>query len=261
MATVKELRAGLASTTMPQEFADAMLKTASALWLSSDNAQQLSGDLAMCYPALKRAEVRARAVAQDGEWRLTVVAHDRKGLLADTAAILSLDGFSIRSASVATWDDLDLALFAITVDGEEPGTERLNSIGESLKAAGKGNRPSVPFAPIGRAYVRRTGVANGDDMISVVAPDQAGLLATVCGWFSAEGVSIEAAWITGEHDEANDVFVVDGEVDCAKLERELTLEDHSIEAVVGSMFEDARRAGETLVRNAVTFLNRALGQK
>ena len=261
MATIKELRSGLAATTMPKEYADAMLQTASALWLSSDNALQLCGDLAMCYPALKRAEVRARAVAQDGVWRLTVVAHDRNGLLADTAAILSLDGFSIRSASVATWEDLDLALFAITIDGDEPGTERLDAIGVALKAAGKGNRPSVPFAPIGRAYVRRTGVANGDDMISVVAPDQVGLLATVCGWFSAEGASIEAAWITGEHDEANDVFVIDGDIDCAKLERELTLEDHSIEAVVGSMFQDARRAGETFMRNTITFLNRTFGQK
>jgi UTP:GlnB (protein PII) uridylyltransferase len=261
MATISELRTGLASTTMPQEFADAMLKAASALWLSSDSAQQLCGDLAMCYPALKRAEVRARAVGQDGVWRLTVVAHDRNGLLADTAAILSMDGFSILSASVATWEDLDLALFAITIDGDDPGTERLDAIGEALKAASKGNRPGVPFTPIGRAYVRRTGVANGDDMISVVAPDQTGLLATICRWFSDEGASIEAAWITGEQDEANDVFVVDGEIDCAKLEASLTLEDHSIEAVVGSMFEEARRAGETMVRTAVTFLNRALGQK
>jgi UTP:GlnB (protein PII) uridylyltransferase len=254
MATIKELRAGLSGTTMPAEFADAMLKSASALWLSSDSAQDLAGDLALCYPALKRSEVRARAVAHEDTWRLTVVAHDRKGLLADTAAILSLGGFSIRSASIATWDHVDLALFAITVDGAEPTTEQLDAIGVSLKAAAKGNRPSVPFAPTGRAYVRRTGVANGEDMISVVAPDQAGLLATVCAWFSAEGASIEAAWINGERDEANDVFVIEGDVDCGKLEAMLTLENHSIEAVVGSMFEDARRAGETLMRNAADFL-------
>jgi UTP:GlnB (protein PII) uridylyltransferase len=261
MATIKELRKGLSGTTMPKEFADAMLQKASALWLSSDNAQQLAGDLALCYPPLKRAEVRARAVDQGGVWRLTVVTHDRKGLLADTAAILSLEDFSIRGASLATWEDLGVALLAITVDGGEPGTERLDAIGAALKAAAKGDRPSVPFAPIGRAYVRRTGVANGDDMISVVAPDQVGLLATVCGWFSSEGANIEAAWITGDRDEANDVFVIDSEVDCSKLERELTLEDHSIEAVVGSMFVDARRAGETIVRNAASFVSRLLGQK
>jgi UTP:GlnB (protein PII) uridylyltransferase len=260
MATVKELRTGLASTTMPTELSDTMLKTASALWLSSDNATQLSGDLALCYPALKRAEVRARAVSQGDMWRFTVVTHDRKGLLADTAAILSLDGFSIRSASLATWEDLDLALIAMTVAGEEPDAAQLDAVGAALKAANKGTRPSIPFAPIGRAYVRRTGVANGDDMISVVAPDQTGLLATICRWFSDAGANIEAAWITGD-EEANDVFVVDGEVDLADLEKRLTLEDHSIEAVVGSMLEDARRAGEAFIRAILDFLRGLLAPK
>ena len=260
MATIAEIRKDLAATTVPDHVADALLKGATSLWLSSDSAGQLAGDLAMCHPPLKRAEVRARAVPLGDGWRLTVVAHDRKGLLADTAAILSLRGFSIRCASVSTWEDLDLALFAITVDGDPPGPDQLDAIGAALKAATKGDRPSVPFEPTGRAYVRHTGSANGDAMISVVAPDQPGLLATICRWFSDAGVSIEAAWITGE-DEANDVFVVDGDVDVADLERRLTLEDHSIQAVVGDMIGDARRAGEELVKNAAGVALRVLRRK
>jgi [protein-PII] uridylyltransferase len=254
VATIAELRTELADTTVPPEITDTLLKGASSLWLSSDSGVQLAGDLALCYPALKRSEVRARAAAGEDAWRLTVVAHDRHGLLADTAAILSLDGFSIRSASVATWDELDIALFALTIDGAEPSTKRLDAIGKSLRAANRGDRPSVPFEPTGRAYARRTGVANGDDMISVIAPDQVGLLATVCRWFADEGANIEAAWIAGSGAEANDVFVIEGDVDLVKLERQLTLEDESIQAVVGSMFEDARRAGEAFVRALLDFL-------
>ena len=260
LATIKELRKGLSATTVPDDFADALLRSASSLWLSSDNATELAADLALCYPALKRAEVRARAVAHDDTWRLAVATQDRKGLLADTAAILSVDGFSIRSASLATWEDLDLALIAVTMTGDAPETDRLDAVGEALRAANKGNRPTVPFEPTGRAYVRRTGVANGDDMISVVAPDQMGLLATICRWFADAGTNIEAAWITGES-EANDVFVVSGEVDCAALERHLTLENQGIEAVVGSMFSDARRAGETVARNVAGFLSGLLSRK
>jgi predicted amino acid-binding ACT domain protein len=253
MATIAELRKGLASTTVPDHVADVLLKSASSLWLSSDSAADLAGDLALCHPPLKRSEVRARAVGGDDTWRLTVVAHDRKGLLADTAAILSTDEFCIRGASVTTWEELDIALHSLTIAGSPPTDDKLDEIGAALRAATKGTRPSVPFTPMGRAFVRQTGVANGDAMISVVAPDQKGLLAAICRWFSDAGVSIEAAWITGEG-EANDVFVVDGDVDVAALERRLSLEDGSIQAVVGSMISDARKAGEELVKNAADFV-------
>jgi UTP:GlnB (protein PII) uridylyltransferase len=257
MATVAELRKGLAGTTVPDDLAKALLKGASSLWLSSESAAQLAGDLALCYPALKRKEVRARAVGGEDEWRLTVVAHDRKGLLADTAAILSNDNFTILGASATTWSELDLALHAITIAGSAPTDEKLDEIGAALRDATKGTRPNVPFTPSGRAFVRHTGSANGDAMISVVAPDQHGLLAATCRWLSDAGVGIEAAWITGE-DEANDVYVVDGEVDVAALERFLTHEDQSIQAVVGSMITDARKAGEALVQGAVDALTRLL---
>lgn len=250
MASVAELRAALAATTLPDEFVDVLLKGSAPLWLSSDSAKQLSADLALCYPALKPGEVRARATGGSGEWRLTVVARDRTGLLADTAAILSLCGYFIRRASIATWDELDVALSAITIAGVEPDASQLEDIGVRLRAAGKGESPTVAFEPIGRAVVRNSGSANGDAMISVVAPDQPGLLATICRWLSDAGVNIAAAWITGE-EQAQDVFVVDGPVDIAALERHLTLENHSIPAVVGSMVTDARRAGESLVRSAL----------
>ncbi len=257
MATITELRKGLAATTVPDALAKTLLKGASSLWLSSDTAVQLAGDLALCHPPLKRNEVRARAVAGDDEWRLTVVAHDRKGLLADTAAILSSEDFCIQGASATTWEALDIALHALTIAGPAPLETKFDEIGAALRAASKGTRPSVPFTPTGRALVRHTGSANGDAMISVVAPDQQGLMATICRWFSDAGVSIRAAWIAGD-DEVSDVFVIDGDVDVAALERRLTLEDHSIQAVVGSMVTDSRKAGEAVVKGALEFVGRLL---
>lgn len=262
MATITQLRKGLAATTVPDELAGALIAGASPLWLSSDAAMQLAEDLALCHPPLKRTEVRARAVSADEAWRLTVVAHDRKGLLADTAAILSGEGFSVRAASVATWKELDLALHAITVNGLAPSDEKLNEIGAALQAATKGARPILPFKPVGRAYVQKTGEANGHPMISVVAPDQTGLLATICRWFSDAGVSIQAAWITGEA-EANDVFVVSREVDVSALEKRLTEpgEANSIADVAGDMFGQAREVGEAIVTGAVDFVRGFLARR
>lgn len=231
MATVAQLRKGLAATTVPDDVAASLIKGASPLWLSSDTAVMLAEDLALCHPPLNDGEVRARAVAADDGWRLTVVARDRKGLLADTAAILSANGYSVRSASVATWKNLDLALHAITVGGPVPSDAQLNELGAALNAPDK---PRSRFVPTGRAYVSKTGDANGDPMISVVAPDQPGLLAAICRFFSDAGASIEAAWITGE-EEANDVFVVRGNVDLAALERRISVQE--------SLVDQARRVG------------------
>jgi len=254
MATIAQLRKGLAVTTVPDDVAKALLAGASPLWLSSDNAVQLAEDLALCHPPLKRAEVRARAVSGEDGWRLTVVAHDRNGLLADTAAILSAADYSVRGASVATWTELDLALHAISVAGPAPSDEKLDELGGALRKASSGTCPQQPFAPLGRAFVRRSGEANGDAMISVVAPDQKGLLAAICSWFAEQGTSIEAAWITGDA-EANDVFVVSGEVDVAALERRLTAGGHggTITEVAGDMFAQARDLGEGLVRTGIDF--------
>lgn len=240
MATVKQLRTGLAGTTVPDKLAAALLKGASPLWLSSDTAAQLAEDLALCHPPLKSAEVRARAVAAGDEWRLTVVAHDRVGLLADTAAILAQAGYSVRGASVATWRNLDIALHSITVEGDPPDDTGLDAIGKKLRAANAGDRPNHEFVPTGRAFVSRTGDANGGPMIAVVAPNQPGLLAAICQWLSKAGASIEAAWIAGD-DEVNDVFVMQNEVDVVALERYLSAEHDE------SLLDQARRLGESLV--------------
>ncbi len=260
MATIAEMRRGLGATTIPQDVAMALIKGASPLWLSSDTAAELAADLALSHPPLKRAEVRARAVSGDDAWRLTVVAHDRNGLLADTAAILTARDYHVRGASAATWSELDLALHAITVIGPPPSDEVLDEIGQALRAAGKGTCPTLAFAPTGRAYVSRSGDANGRPMISVIAPGQKGLLATICRWLTDAGVGIEAAWIAGE-DEANDVFVVDGDVDVAALERKLTAEDGSLAGAVGDMFRDARDVGETVLRGAVDFVGSLVRRK
>ncbi|MBA2608061.1 MAG: hypothetical protein H0U92_03905 [Actinobacteria bacterium] len=262
MATIAQLRKGLAATTVPDDIAKALIAGASPLWLSSDSGAQLAEDLALCHPPLKRAEVRARAVAAEEGWRLTVVAHDRKGLLADTAAILSRADYSVRGASVATWNELDLALHAMTVCGPAPSDAELDELGAALRAASNGTRPEPKFSPVGRAFVRRTGEANGDAMISVVAPDQAGLLAAICSWFAESDTSIEAAWITGD-DEANDVFVVSGDVDVAGLERRLTAEGEggSITDLAGDMFAQARDLGEGLVRTGVDVLKGLFARK
>ena len=218
-----ELRALLEATTIPADLADTLVRDAPSLWLASDGVPVLGADLALCHPALRLGEVRARVSTSPHDWRLTVVAHDRPGLLADTARALAGEGISITAASVASWDDLDLALHSLSILGPAPKASVLRRLGDQLQSGRPGpRRVATTFVPRGPVTVVRSGTANGDALITVTAPDQPGLLWAVCRWLADRDASIQAAWASGGPDLVNDVFVVRGDVDTAALERYLS---------------------------------------
>ena len=160
MATVSEVRRLLRPTTLPAELADDLLDHAAALWLMSEDAVVLAADLALCHPLLAPQEVRAAAAPRvpGAGWRLTVVAHDRPGLLADTAAALGAAGLSITSASVATWSHRDLALHSLTISGPVPA-RRAPRRGRRHIARRRRPVASAPSCRSTRAGTRSCGVA------------------------------------------------------------------------------------------------------
>lgn len=226
MAAAKELRRLLDRTSMPPELIGTLIGSAPSLWLTSDGPAALAGDLALCHPALGPAEVRARAstATADGSWRLTVVARDRPGLLADTAAVLAAEGLSVEGAAVATWGEPDIALHALRVTGPLPDEQVLARVGDRLRTMGPAERPTVPFSPVGEARVWVAGDADGDPVITVEAPDQVGLLWAICRWLADHDLSIQAAWVTSDT-QARDVFVVRGAVDTTALQRRLSRQE------------------------------------
>lgn len=206
----QELRELLGGTTIPPVLAESLVGGAPALWLASNTPPVLAVDLALCHPSLGVAEIRARVVPfVEGEaWRLTIVAHDRTGLLADTAGALATRGHSVVGASVATWRSPSLALLAVKVAGRLPDPAALTALGEQLRSQERGEQVDVPFRPNGRAKVW-VGRDREQSIVEVAAPDQVGLLWAICSWFSARGLTIEAAAVGGD-DLADDVFVVSG---------------------------------------------------
>ena len=240
---VTELRPLLVPTTVPRGLADQLVDGAPALWLTGEPTTELANDLALCYPPLGENEVRARVTrSKSGTWRLTVCAHDRPGLLADTAGVLANEGLSIHSASVATWNTLDIALHAVTVADPVPGPDKLDRIGRRLRKAGAGDWVEVDYKPLGRAVVRLEGDANGDPMFSVSAPDQPGMLWAVCRLLADQGVSIQAAWAIEEDEGANGVFVVRGFPDLRQLERRLSKPEPPLHERLGGLVVDRARA-------------------
>ena len=180
----------------------------------------LAADLTLCHPKLQRDEVRAvaRSIRSSNLHRLTVVARDRPGLLADTAAVLAIEGASVVSASAMTWPREGLALHSLTVKASGGlDQQRWATIGARLRDVGAGERVEAPFAATGRADVSVTGEGDGRSVVRVTAPDRIGLLSAVCRWFAANEVSVEAASISTVDGVAKDVFLVEGACDVDRL--------------------------------------------
>ena len=216
----------LETTNIPTVRARNLLRDASPLWLMSARPPVLAGDLALCHPKLARGEVRAVARQIDGSptVRLTVAAHDRRGLLGDTTGVLARHGLCITDASAATWPKARLALHALTIenaaDVDDGGWAK---IGEDLRRIGTTAPQDPPdFVPMGNAIVTVDGSEPEQTLVRVLARDQVGLLAAICRWFADQGLSVESVHAATDGERARDVFLVAGNVDAAELAHHLS---------------------------------------
>ena len=201
-----------------------LLDSAAPLWLLSESAPALAGDLVLCRPKLHKGEVRAlaRRIENSSLVRLTIAARDRRGLLADSAAVLTSNGLSIVNASASTWRPQELALHSFIVRGgvefDEGGWDVL---GERLRSMVATGHADIPFI---RALhpVRVTVQGSGDrSIVQVVAPDEQGLLSTICRYFQTHRVNIETLQAITTDGTAHDTFLVAGRVDAGELKSQL----------------------------------------
>jgi pimeloyl-ACP methyl ester carboxylesterase/glycine cleavage system regulatory protein len=196
---------------------------AAPLWLLSDAPSTLAGDLLLCRPQLRPDEVRAVARRVEGSkaLRITIVAKDRPGLLADSAAVLTASGLSIASASASTWRRPAIALHSFIVDIDaELASYDWERLGGRLRAMVSTRRaPSTNLAPSPSAAVTVQGIGERS-VVKVAAPDEPGLLTTICRFFQLQGLNIETLQARTTGGVAHDTFIVLGTVDVDGL-REL----------------------------------------
>ena len=254
----------LGGTSMTEDVMASMLDAAAPLWLMSEPTPTLAGDLALCHPPLAPGEIRA--VARECEladcFRLTIVAHDRPGLLADTTAVLAAEQLSVIRASATTWLGQGLALHSLVVEApEEFPVESWEALAARLRTLSQNKAIEFLFSPGGRAVVRSTPQAMGRSLLSVTAPDQIGLLWAICDWLARNDVTIEAMRVENVGLIARDEFVVRGSFDPHALQTRLSLDSPTLTAVplqlVSAAFAAVRKltaAGRTDEPKAVVRL-------
>jgi pimeloyl-ACP methyl ester carboxylesterase/glycine cleavage system regulatory protein len=193
-----------------------LLGAAPPLWLLSESAPALAGDLVLCRPMLQEGEIRAlaRHIEDSTLVRITIAARDRRGLLADSAAILSASGLSISTASASTWRRQHLAVHSFIVGGGvQFDSAAWEVLGERLRTmVATGTAPSPILRPLQPVMVTVQGAGNRS-MVEVVAPDEQGLLATICRYFQVHDVNIESLQARTRNGVAKDTFLVIGELD------------------------------------------------
>lgn len=250
---IAQLREHLIPTTVPKAAVENLMADVSPLWALSAPPIVLAADLSLCYPELEAEEVRAVARPfGDGMHRLTVVAHDRAGLLADTTAVLANEGLRVESAAAMTWAREDIALQSLVVQSEHDDLtpERWADLGDRLRELGRSIEMTTPFAAVGRARVTRTGGGLPTSVVRVAAPDQNGLLSATCRWFADQGISVEAAQVTTVDGHADDVFLISGDCDTDALERLLSKPRQNLAETVTDM---TIRMTEEFFRSACAF--------
>jgi glycine cleavage system regulatory protein len=213
-------RTGLQSRTVR-----ALLRESPPLWLMSESAATLAGDLALCHPRLRRNEVRAVARPIEGSQcvRLTVVAADRRGLLADSAAVLASNHLSITHASGATWPRRHLALHSFVMEsGDSLDDAAWTKLGDDLRAMVAAGSTTLPtLRPVGPVRVTVQGADGVRSIVRVKVRDQLGLLSALCRWFATHDANIESLHARTVSGIADDTFLVVGHVDGDELARNL----------------------------------------
>lgn len=218
-----ELANLLVTMRVPRRRAAEMVRDAPPLWLLSESPPVLAADLALCHPKLRREEIRAvgRQMADSSLVRITIVASDRKGLLADSAGVLAAGGLSIVHASAATWHKRGLALHSFVV---EAGPLRSDAAWRDLGTQLRVMAVTRPLSPIRTSPPERVTVHSGDRdqmLVTVTVKDERGALSNLCRKFSDNGINIESLHAKSIAGRAIDTFLVSGVSEPAEIQRVL----------------------------------------
>jgi UTP:GlnB (protein PII) uridylyltransferase len=229
VATAAEISSLLADRDVPPAVVEELMDGLPGTLLLDEPAEVLAADLALCHPPLAPSEIRVqlRPAADDHARRLTVVAHDRPGLLAATAGALAERGLSVVSAGAVAWDHRAMALQGVTVVDPERrtwGSDDWALAADDVRdVAGGRRRPAVTFQPSGPVKVVASPVLDGHALVTVEAPDRVGLLWAIASWFEAGGYNVLAARLSDDgRGRAIDAFLVDRTPDVDRLLKRLT---------------------------------------
>ena len=156
-------------------------------------------------PQGNAVRVTVQATSEPTRFEITIACRNRRGLLSRLAGTLADAGYSVASASLATWpDDAVLDTFVVSADSA-PNPERLS---EFFSRALRG-RPATRriTGPLPRLAVDNA-IHPWHTILRVTGPDRIGLLAAVSAALSESGTTVHHATIQTRDGIADDTFEI-----------------------------------------------------
>ncbi|MBX3285492.1 MAG: cation:proton antiporter [Actinobacteria bacterium] len=152
-------------------------------------------------PPRRELRVHVEPGGRDDRWWVEVVARDRTGILAGTAAALAASGCDVVRAEVATWPD-GAALELFEVRG--PATPDPDALTRAVDDAVSGLTEAGPLPDVSFRFDHRA--SPWHSVCEIDAPERAGLLAEVAAVLRAAGITVRSASARSADGRAYDVF-------------------------------------------------------
>jgi Kef-type K+ transport system membrane component KefB len=178
---------------------------ASDAFLLAAAAPDVARHLRALDPVPRRGQVRVEVEggAEEAPWTVTVVARDRAGMLAASAAALVAADLDVTGALAATWaDGAAIELFEVA-GSRRPDPAR---VAAAVEAALDEPLAVAPLIDVTFTFDHRA--SPWHSVCEVDGPERRGLLADVAAVLHAAGVTIRAARVAGADGRAHDTLEV-----------------------------------------------------
>ena len=160
-------------------------------------------------PEVARGELVVEKVAVPGGCRLTTIARDRVGLLADVAAALALQRAPVRAARVWAQGDVAVCVWEVGDEQLDPAVlrERYAGVLEGRLDPAERLRPAAGRAPgLEPAVAVRPEASEHATVLEVRAADRPGVVWRVCRALAGLEVAVRSAHLDTLGPQAVDVF-------------------------------------------------------
>ncbi|WP_372728054.1 [protein-PII] uridylyltransferase [Nocardioides sp.] len=185
---------------------DLARRTASVL-ASGDSAPRVRTEPVEIPPAAREGSVGISVAPYRDGTRVTTIAADRVGLLADWAAMLALQRLPIRAARVWSQDGYGVTVWEVGDEHVDAAVlrQRYDAIVDGRLDPLSRLRPSETRA-LAPAVRVRAGASDDSTVLEVRAADRPGVVYLVCAALSAARVTVRSAHVDTLGPQAVDVF-------------------------------------------------------